>query len=461
MNLHNKKIGIWGFGVVGKAAFNYLSTKGITTTIMDAQELSHTDYELIQKNKSRFITQMHCQEFFKNNDLIITSPGIDLRPYTHYHHKFITELDLFAYINKTSVVAITGTIGKTSITHLLSLLLQQHKTIYTGGNIGIGMLDLLHHNNYNALTVLELSSFQLEHCTSFSPDLAILTNLYPNHLDRHITLENYFDAKYNLIARQKKHQQALVPLELATAIMHKKSHSNTHQGIIHFFSDHPPCLHQLQWLPAESSLFWLENSTVIQFKNNQTKKLLSLATLPSITFLTNWLIITAALSLLDIPFSSTVLIESSFPEHRGEKIATYKGIDIYNDSKSTIMESTVAAVDKLHGKPIILFLGGLSKGVDRTPFLAQLKNKIKHIICFGTEAKILHKAAQQQALESSVFTSLEDAVAFSLTYAQPEDQILFSPGGSSYDLFKDYKERGKHFKNLVLKACPIKPNTNT
>lgn len=445
MNLINKKIGIWGFGIVGKAALRYFTQQKIPTTIFAAQELSAQEKNLIMASQSNLWTQ-EVTTFLQNHDFVIPSPGIDLRDFSDYKRKFITELDILSSAITKKTIAITGTVGKTSITHLLSTLIQNNKKVLTGGNIGIGMLELLHNQDQAEIIVLELSSFQLEYNRFFAPDLAIWTNFYPNHLDRHTTLDDYFDAKYKIIEYQKENQQALIPLNLAEKIQAK----NKHRSIIHYFSPQKPSSKQLDFLSQNGSIFWLSDVALVQSSKTETKTVFPLHKFPQNSFIENWMIIIAALSLHAIPLISLSHTIITLPEHRIEKIITHRGIDFYNDSKSTIMESTHAAVEKLQGKPIIVLVGGLSKGIDRSAALASLKNKIKFIIFFGSEAELLHQAAQKHKISSYAFSTLEESVHHVLHTAQAGDQVLLSPGGSSYDLFHNYEERGKRFKELVM-----------
>ncbi len=448
MDLKSKKVGIWGFGIVGKSALSYFTTKKSHITIMDTRPLSLQEQYEIKKSGATFINQSEDESFLEENEIILASPGIDLHNYSQYHHKFITELDLFAQENTKPIIAITGTIGKTSITDLLSKIIQTYEPLSTGGNIGVGMLNLLKQSDAKKV-VLEVSSFQLEQCKLFAPDLAIWTNFYPNHLDRHRTLEEYFRAKYSILKYQKENQNALIPLELASQIVHEIHQNQGYKGTLHFFSHTKPCLHTYTWLPKNSNLFWIEDSTIVHYCNNKKKELLSLKNLSKSTFEKNWLIVAAALEIMDL--SQDLIFSSSIVplEHRVEKISENNQILIYNDSKSTIMESTLAAVEKLQGNNIILFLGGFSKGVDRKISILQLADKVKQIICFGAEAQQLHEYAQCAAIPSNAFATLETAVHYALKQAQSGDQILFSPGGSSYDLFKNFEERGAHFKQLV------------
>ena len=123
----------------------------------------------------------------------------------------------------------------------------------------------------------------------------------------------------------------------------------------------------------------------------------------------------------------------------------------YNDSKSTVPQATLAAIDKLLGKPIILFLGGVSKGVDRTGLIKALGQRVKLVICFGGEADSLYQACITNGVNSASFVNLEEALDYCLQVSTSGDQVLFSPGGASFDLFKNYVERGKIFKQLVCK----------
>ena len=145
----------------------------------------------------------------------------------------------------------------------------------------------------------------------------------------------------------------------------------------------------------------------------------------------------------------------SLPSYRLEEVATINGVTYYNDSKSTIMQATLAAVDALHNKKIILLLGGVSKGVDRAPFVQQLKDNVQAVICFGKEAEQLRAACCAASIEAHAVKTLEEAVALAQKNSQKAEAILLSPGGASFDLFKDYQERGARFKELVLSLSQL------
>jgi UDP-N-acetylmuramoylalanine--D-glutamate ligase len=454
--IDGKKIGIWGFGIVGKSALPYFLSKTPHIQVLDAKHLSLEDQQLLGHYAIPFYEQHnHLQQFLDENDYILASPGIDLRPYSSYSHKWVTELDIMQQEFKKPIIAITGSVGKTSITSILSQIFQHHNRphIYTGGNIGHGMLSLAHTPDQYDGALLEVSSFQLEHCKIFAPDLAIWTTFYPNHLDRHGTLQAYFDAKFQLIARQQSQQQALIPASILPFMENKKVFSE-----INVLCDIECNLEisQYKHLPIKR-VFFIQDNILYMHESNNNVSLFDLRTLPSVTFKQNWLIILSSLYLahrfLAMPSYLTTITQTAqhitLPEHRLELVTSYSGISIFNDSKATTPASTLAAVHTLQDKPIILLLGGLSKGIDRRPFIEQLKNKVHSIVCFGKEAEQLKSWCDTSEIPAYCFSTLEEAASKALTLAQNNTYILFSPAGSSFDLFKDYQERGTYFKNFV------------
>ena len=150
-----------------------------------------------------------------------------------------------------------------------------------------------------------------------------------------------------------------------------------------------------------------------------------------------------------------IMLELSALEHRAEYLGAYNGTHFYNDSKSTIFEATYAMVTSLAPQKIHLLLGGLSKGVDRTALISQLKGTVVSTACFGKEAELLASSCQAEGIRTSSHKTLESALKESIKKAEPHDVILLSPAGSSYDLYSNYIERGKHFKELVKKFATI------
>ncbi len=411
-----KKIGIWGFGKTGQSVLAFVAPHAEKVTVFESAPLCETQLFLLKKHNALLVPEGYLHQFLELNDIIIPSPGVDLRQYEQWSEKWVSELDIFAAHVTVKTIAITGSVGKTSTVTLLTELLNRCGIkASAGGNIGTPMLDLIEKQNNYHIIVLELSSFQLELSHSFAPSLAAITNLFPNHLDRHGDLANYAQAKGKLLMHQQENDWAIIPFEYLEAFI-------------------PYTAHQ--------KVLWLADDSYLEIIS---KKLLD------ITFAQNWQLIFALLEHCGIePETALAHCKNlTLPEHRFEKLGVHQGITFYNDSKATIAESMLESVARLKNQPIILFLGGLDKGVDRAPSIAQLPKNVIHVFCFGKEAENIHALCQKNELQSSAHSILENAWDGCKKIAQAGDTVLFSPAGASYDLFKNYEERGNAFKKLV------------
>ena len=417
--LRELSVGIWGLGVVGKSVASFLDRQGIKYSVYD----------------SKLTPEKSLETFLEDNQIIIPSPGIDLNPYKKYSNKFLAEVDLFFKYFKKPAIAITGSLGKTTVTFLLDQMLKQNGIrSVAGGNIGLAMCSLIEQQKDIDIAVLELSSFQLEHSHDFYSNLAVLTNLYPNHLDRHGTLENYKQAKLNLFRKQTPSDVALIPLSLHADVKDFKS-------CCYFFSS------DFDQFDKFKNVYYLEKETVCFWDGRAKRPIIQLSQeQKDLTFLENWLIVCAVLDLKKLK-KFDLSKDAALPKHRMERISI-EGVTFYNDSKSTVMEATLKAVESCN-QPI-LFLGGLSKGADRGLLIAQLKTKVRFVICFGKEAEDLDRLCKRNGISSKSFKQLEAAVKFCLDSVQKGDDVLFSPGGSSFDLFENYCARGDKFKELIL-----------
>ncbi len=444
-----QKIGVWGFGIGGKSVVSYLHNEGYSIEVMDKNPLSFDEFEFLNTRSITYLPEAQKDRFFQENSIIIPSQGIDLRPYNEYRRKWLPELDLFFKATQKPIIGVTGTIGKTSVVYLLEKVLRHYDKHYAlGGNVGRGMLDLIACEKDTYGSLLELSSWQLEYTSSFAPELAIWTNLYPNHLDRHDTFEHYFQAKFQILKRQQATDKALVPWELRDLLIAQPELA--HRALC-FFSSLALPDEQLARIRPQDTLYMPDHTGILTICNlNHKKKLLSLNELPKISYASNWLLIAATCHMLNLSvehLSSLTAIE--LPPHRLEYVATHNGIAFYNDSKATIPEATLAALKALSKKPILLLVGGLSKGIDRAPAFKLFSKYVTKVFCFGAEANSLLLACTQAGIKAEAFSTLVDAFYAVNSQARPDDQVLLSPGGSSFDLFKNHQERGDYFKQLV------------
>ncbi len=446
--------GVWGLGIVGKSVLRYLHTQGHELTVMDKRIPTAEEELFLKRLNVRFFPQTESSSFFSCNDYIIPSPGIPFQEAAGYSHKMIAELELFSAAWSKPLIAVTGTVGKTSVVHILSTLLKNNGIkVATGGNIGAGMLDLLDKQDDVTHGLLELSSFQLEDTNSFAPDLALWTNIYPNHLDRHGSFDSYFLAKYRILMHQKEHQKALIPLSLLPQIRRLTSRP------FHFFRAEPS-KKEMRLLQPLDTLYTFEGNDIVKISYEQGKRSTRLPVLPlaysneilTTSFKENRLLLIGACDMLGLLSTRSFSISDvGLPAHRFEKVSTRHTLTFYNDSKSSVFEATLAAVERLQPANIHLFLGGISKGVDRSVLIPALKDKVASITCFGAEADGLYKACLKTGIQATSHATLEEAFDTCVQHAQPRDTILFSPAGASFDLFENYQERGNRFKELVRK----------
>lgn len=445
----NSRIGIWGFGAMGKSAVEYFHLQGYQINVMDKRLPTPQEQQLLHEKNITWYNELEEEIFFNSSDIIIPSPGINISHtrYATHKDKWLSELDFFYQHFHKPIIAITGSIGKTSITHILAKLFQELSIpVAVGGNIGIPTFDLIAQQDTVTYALLEVSSFQLMHCTKFAPTIAIWTNFHPNHLDYHASESEYFFAKHNILKNQPAGSYSLIPLALRERVPALQNNN-----IRAYFSSvvTPPIN-----LQNTERLYCIANNTIMRFADNTNTPLIELTpALEELSFIDNILVLVGICDLMKLDINALHIVASTvqLPAHRIEKIHTINDVTFYNDSKATTTASTLAAVEKLKDRPLHLFLGGLSKGVDRAPFIAQLKNKVKHIYCFGKEAQELYEMCKNNDIPAVHFATLDDAVAACTVAVEPHDYVLLSPAGSSFDLYENYEHRGNHFKELIKK----------
>jgi UDP-N-acetylmuramoylalanine--D-glutamate ligase len=464
------RVAIIGFGVVGRSVLSFLTSelgknfaRATDLIFWNGRPFTKDDEQIIINAGAQAVTSdcMTLGEIMAVCDQVIVSPGVNLNRYKQYEHKIICELDIFSRFFDNLTIGITGSLGKTTTTKLLGLLAgkillrDSFKRVAIGGNIGLGMLDLVAQRASTDLAVLELSSFQLEFSKTWAPDIAIWTNCFANHLDRHETMSSYVLAKLNILRHQSKSQVALLSAslldgEVGQILASQLSNIKSQVYLVGSLELDRVPLQKFSLITVQDGHVMV--SQVLDGHVTAKKSLCSVADLPKVTFLDNWLHVLGALYALGGDISELITWLSSNQEiftldneHRCEFVKTVRGVDFYNDSKATVIQSTEAAVRRLaaNGRPIILILGGLGKGVDRSPLLERIPlPAIKKIYCFGKECSVFSPMAD-------CYQTLEQVMAEISKIMAPGDQVLLSPSGTSYDLYKNYEERGRAFKNLV------------
>jgi UDP-N-acetylmuramoylalanine--D-glutamate ligase len=467
-NKKNLKILIWGFGKTGLSIFNFLKKQNNNYNIFICDKTKNNKYEYIDEYKNNFILEKDIKFENKINyeninyfEIIIPSPGIELNINEKYFEKILTEFDIFYYhefiknnSNNKEIITITGSIGKTSTTTIINNIIEDFYKTKIGGNIGIPILDLIENNKENEklFYVIEASSCQIEYSKLYSSHYIVWTNIHENHLDRHKTFENYLNAKLQLVINSSNILKKLfIDINIINKIINKSEiiKNLINKNIIIPFAKE----NELNNINNNiSSLIILGNDKKIyKLKNNNYE--IFLKEIPNVSMPINWLSIIGLIDSLNIKISSDYFKNKKFalPEHRLENFTLKNGITFFNDSKSTIIESTLEAIETLNKeypeKEKTVIIGGLNKGVDRIEKINFISKKVNNLIFFGGDEKEISILKNNNLIYFE--KTLKNAIYKAIKETKENGIVLFSPGGSSFDLFESYEERGRKFKDIV------------
>ncbi len=441
MDLQNKNITVIGMGRSGIASANFLAGRKALVTLIDHKEGKDLKEAMAQLNPSvqmKFATTT----LPGNEELIVLSPGVDihssfLEPARRQGIPIWSEVELASRFTSIPIIAITGTNGKSTCTTLIGKILQgAGKKVLVGGNIGIPFISLVDQKGADFL-VLEISSFQLEAIENFHPNISIVLNITPDHLDRHKTLAAYIALKERVIENQTENDCCLLNLDDAST----KNLGQNSSAQKFFFSAKTK---------VDQGAFLMENHLMVR-KDGTEKKICAIEDLNQVMQwqVENVLAASLACSLLDIPTESIAESLKRFTgmEHRMEWVRTFRGIDFVNDSKGTNVGAVQKSLESL-SRPIVLIAGGKDKGSDFLPLKETLKQKVKHLILIG-ETRSKFQKILNGSFSHEEAGSMAEAVHQAMSKAVSGDVVLLSPACASFDMFADYTDRGNQFKTIV------------
>ena len=441
MQLGMEKTIVIGMGRTGIAAANFLAAQKIPVTLIDAKPRTELE-EAIRALDPAVHTSFGHSEPPADAERIILSPGVDIHaPFLQEARKhgveIISEVELASRFTKTPVIAVTGTNGKSTVTTLIGNILKRAgKKIAVGGNLGAPFIRLLREEPVDYF-VLEISTFQLEGVKTFHPRLAMILNITPDHLDRHKTFEEYAALKGEIASCQTKEDALILNSDDKNALDQGKNKSSRK---FCFSMSHE----------VEEGAF-LRNDIIVSRFNGNDKNLMSVRELkPAMQCqVENALAAVAVTALLGTPPDDITGAIREFPglEHRIEWVRTVRGIDFVNDSKGTNAGSVNKSLTSFF-RPVILIAGGKDKGGDFRSLKLIFKEKVKHLVLIG-ETKNKFRQILNGSFSYEDAEDMEDAVTRAVEKAQPGDVVLLSPGCASFDMFKDYVERGNRFKDIV------------
>ena len=449
MNLKDKKVLVIGLAVTGVPLVKVLAELGANIIVNDMKEeenLTETLEEL-RGLDIKYILGKHpdSTKELGELDLVVVSPGVPLDiPFINQLRKedinIIGEIELAYQLASAKIVAITGTNGKTTTTALTGEIFKNAgENTYVVGNIGVAAISKALETGPKDFMIMEVSSFQLESTKSFHPRAAAILNLTPDHLNRHKTMESYLDTKFKIFDNQTSEDYAIINFddnicrEASLGLKAKKIYFSRRKEL-------------------EEGVFISEGNIVIKL-DNKTHEVMSAkeVRIPGNHNIENALAATALAFTMGIKTSVIADTLRSFNgvEHRIEYVNSIEDVRFINDSKATNPDAAIKALEAVEA-PIILLAGGMDKGNDFTDFIQAFNGKVKEMIVYGETAEKLYTTAMDMKfLTVQRVTDLEEAVKEAFNIAVAGDSVLLSPACASWDMYKNFEERGKHFKNIV------------
>jgi UDP-N-acetylmuramoylalanine--D-glutamate ligase len=450
-SLKDKRVAIIGIGVSNTPLIKLLLEQGIAVTACDkVTRQGFGNEQLLQELEALGATLKLGEDYLEglDQDVIFRSPGIrpDIPAFQAAKAKgsvITSEMEVFFHVCPCKRIAVTGSDGKTTTTTMIAKLLERAGyTVHLGGNIGRPLLPDTAQMKETDIAVLELSSFQLLTMDT-SPEIAVVTNLAPNHLDVHKGMEEYVAAKKNIFAHQTPEQKLVLNRDNDIAYSFRQEAP----GQVTLFSRQNPLDEGVA----------IENGVICVKKNGTTRPVLPVADilLPGVHNVENFEAAIAAVDgLVPDEVIRTFAKEFGGVEHRIELVRVKDGVRYYNDSIASSPSRTMAGLRSFDQK-VILIAGGYDKHLDYDVLGPDLVAHVKRMVLTGaTSAKLRSAAegAEGYSAEAMPITEIDDfgeAVRYAASVAEPGDVVILSPASASFDKFKNFMVRGNTFKELV------------
>ncbi|NGX28360.1 MAG: UDP-N-acetylmuramoylalanine--D-glutamate ligase [Candidatus Anoxychlamydiales bacterium] len=395
-----KKQLILGLGLSGRAAAFFLLSQNKKVIAIDNNLKEDDEIKKLKKNKNIEIFKKNLVDFSKIEKVIV-SPGIDpkheiLKKAQKNNIEIISEVELGALFLKNRCIGITGTNGKTTLTKLIVHILNENNIQAKAlGNIKTPITSYINQADIDDILIIELSSFQLEKMYTKFLDAAIITNITPDHLDRYLSFEDYVEAKLNILRCLKNENFLYATQKVLKTFIVKNSNINIKE--------------------VKEDVVDIAIDVCMDLSIEKENILKAIKTFKKV-------------------------------EHRLEFVREIKNISFYNDSKATNVHSVIYAVMKIQ-TPIILIAGGVDKGSSYNEWKKVFENRVEYILLIGESSKKIEK--ELKGFKVQICSSLKIALEKAFSLAKKNYSILFSPGCSSFDMFKNFEHRGEEFKKIV------------
>ena len=447
MELKNKRVLVVGLGKSGKSAALFLRDRGARVTVSDVRSAEALAGEIPALLDAGIMVETggHGLLTFRRQDLIVVSPGVpydtpELKQVRAFGLPIIGELELASRFLQGQVVAITGSNGKTTTTALLGKIFADSGVpTLVGGNIGTPVIDLIAQSTPQTVSVLEVSSFQLETVVEFRSHIAVVLNITQDHLDRHGTFENYAAMKARITAQQTAEDFFVLNAEdKPTQMLAARTRAQV------FWFSGRRAIKQGAFVHGESVVF-------LPRENAKPEPVMPLAQIPlkGAHNVENVLAAVCAARLGGVAAESIRASVAGFKavEHRLEFVATVRGVSFFNDSKATNVDATKKALEAFPGG-VHLILGGKDKNSDYTELADLIRARVKIVYTIGSAAEKIERHLTGVVKIVSAGT-LDSAVRQAAQLAVAGDVVLLAPACASFDQFTSYEHRGRVFKELV------------
>ncbi|MBP2653094.1 MAG: murD [Firmicutes bacterium] len=447
MEFKGKKVLVLGAGISGIAVARIIQNLKAEVILSDTKHKNEIKHDLNSLTDAGVRLALGPQDecLLKDVDYVVLSPGISI--YSPLVEKakeqgitVMSEIEVAYRLCQVPLVAITGTNGKTTTTTLIGEIIKAAgREVVVGGNIGLALSEEVCSVSKDGLVVAEISSFQLEGAIDFRPHIAAVLNLTPDHIDRHRSMENYQLMKERIFANQTEDDYVILNYD-DLVVRHMADRASSQ---VVFFSSRTELPSGVYVKDGVIKMRWNGETTTISSINDLGIK--------GAHNVENALVACGAAYFLGVKADTIAEVLKNFGgvEHRIEPVLTVRGVPYYNDSKATNPESAIKALEAFDGN-IILIAGGRDKNTDLTEFMTVAKEKLDYLILVGEAKTRFAEAADKHGIENvRLVNDFSSAVELAYSLAQPPQVVLLSPACASYDMFNNYEERGKVFKELV------------
>ena len=459
-NFHDQRVTVMGLGRFGGGVgvTRWLANQGARVTVTDrasADDLSTPLKQLADLDLNLHLGQHETRDFV-DTDLVVVNPAVPER--SEYlasaagaNVPITTEINLFVERCPARCIGITGSVGKSTTTAMIGHLLEHARAhpgcsntprfpadarIWVGGNIGRSLLDGLHQIQPTDLVVLELSSFQLARTplVRWSPHVAVITNITPNHLDWHGDFAAYAAAKLNILRYQNPRHDITIIQNRPELLEQLQQQRGDLGGVWRYLlADDTPSA-QRSGTDSDTEIGWPDLHLAVPGRHNRENAAAALT-------------VAHALGIPDEIATDALATFAALP-HRLQRVADRAGVSYYDDSKATTPEAALTALAAL-SEPVLIIVGGYDKGSDLAPLAREIARRTRFAACIGTTGPTLASTIQFAGGLAQFCPDLASAVQACQQHAQPGDAVLLSPACASWDQFADYRTRGHEFARLA------------